>query len=82
MKRLIRTCSQDEFLGQIIEIIYLKSKYNGYRGWVGPKLINGKFRISLPPASYEETNKNHIFYILPEDIYKWVRIIKKNESVE
>ena len=80
MKRLIKTCNQENFLGKIIEIIYPKSKYSGYRGWIGPNLVNGKFRISLPPAIYEDREQNHIFYINPEDIYKWARIIDSKKS--
>lgn len=80
MKRLYRYASEEDFLGQFIEITYLKSRYNGYRGWIGPELIKGKFRITLPPAVYEEREYNHIFYVKPEDIYKWVRIIKVEEG--
>lgn len=82
MKRLIKTCGDEEFLGQFIEIIYPKSRFNGYRGWIGNSLIKGKFRISLPPATYEEREQNYIFYVEPENIYKWVRIVRKNVEEE
>jgi hypothetical protein len=77
--RLIKAFKDEDYFGAVIEIIYPKSKYSGFRGWVGPKFINGKFRISLPPATFEETDNIHIFYVKPEDIYKWVNIIKRAE---
>ena len=77
--RLIKAIRDEDYFGAIIEIIYPKSKYSGFRGWIGPKFVNGKFRVSLPPATYEQTDQNHIFYIKPEDIYKWVNIVKKAE---
>ena len=76
--RLIKSNLKDEdYFGKLIEIIYGKSKYNGFRGWIGPNLINGKFRVTLPPATWEQTNENHIFYIKPENIYKWVNIVER-----
>jgi len=80
MSRLIRAIRDEEYFESFIEIIYPKSKYSGYRGWIGPNLVNEKFRITLPPAIWEQTNENHIFYIKPENIYKWVNIIRKADE--
>jgi len=78
--RLIKAALRDEdYFGAVVEIIYAKSKYNGYRGWIGPHLVNEKFRVTLPPATFEQTNESHIFYIKPKDIYKWVNIIKQKK---
>ena len=77
MKRLKLAIKDEEYFNAIIEVIYPKSKYSGYRGRIGPKFVNGKFRISLPPATWEQTEENHIFYVKPENIYKWVNIIKQ-----
>ena len=79
--RLIKAALRDEdYFGAVVEIIYIKSKYNGYRGWIGPSLVSDKFRITLPPATFEQTEANHIFYIKPKDIYKWVNIIRQNKE--
>lgn len=75
MKRLIENENRDQYLGQIIEIINPKSKYSGFRGWVDKRFFNDKYKISLPPAKYEETDKLHILYVDKDDIYRWVRII-------
>jgi len=78
--RLIKAIRDEDYFGAFIEVIYPKSKYSGYRGWIGPSFVNEKFRITLPPATWEQTNENHIFYIKPENIYKWVNIIRAVEK--
>jgi len=78
--RLKLALRDEDYFGAFIEVIYPKSKYSGYRGWIGPSFVNNKFRITIPPATWEQTNENHIFYIKPEHIYKWVNIIRPAEN--
>jgi len=77
MKRLIakQDAPVDEFLGAPIEIIYPKSKYIGYRGWIDNTYHKDKYRIMLEPQQWENTSRWHKFDIKIDDIYKWVRIL-------
>jgi|BioPla2DNA2_1021312.scaffolds.fasta_scaffold62204_2 hypothetical protein len=77
MKRLIakHDAPIDKFLGAPIEIIYPKSKFIGYRGWIDNVYHDGKYYLMLEPQQWENTSKWHRFNIKITDIYKWVRIL-------
>ena len=83
MKRLVKRSNEeiqqhDDFLGKRVEIVYNKSKFIGFTGYVDEKLRNGdKYRIFLEPQSYEENQEYHVIYVKKDEAFKWFRIINE-----
>lgn len=83
MGRLVKKAQEpiDEFLGAYIEVIYPKSKFIGYRGWIDTKYYKNKYKLMLEPAAWEQKqDRYHIYYVDINNIYKWVRIMPKEEE--
>lgn len=81
MKRLVRKAEdfqQDDFLGRRIEIVYNKSKYFGFLGYVDEKLRSGdKYRVFLEPQNYEENQNYHTVYVNKTEAFKWLRVLEE-----
>lgn len=79
MKRLVKKAEEqeDRFLGSPIEIINVKSKYNGYLGWIDDKYHNEKYKVLIKPM-YERDGKEWLpMYIDYHQIERWVQVISK-----
>ena len=79
MKRLIakKDDPNDQFLGAPIEIIYPKSKYIGFQGWIDEHYHKDQYKLMFEPQAWENTDKWHTIYVNINDIYKWVRILQQ-----
>lgn len=82
MKRLIakKDREDDDYLGAPIEIIYPKSKYIGYRGWIDEHYHKDQYKLMLEPQQWENTSKWHKFNVNINDIWKWVRILPQERE--
>ena len=66
----------DVYLGSPMEIINIKSRYNGYYGYVGDKYYgDNKYKLYIKPK-YEHEGDNWILvYVDYYKIHNWVRIV-------
>lgn len=85
MKRLIKKSEEDykdDYLGKYVEIVYTRSKFFGYRGWVEDRMrTNDKYRIFLEIYNGDEM-KYHIMYVSKYKAYQWLKILDNSESEE
>jgi hypothetical protein len=80
MKRLIEAIENDLFLGSRVEIINNRSKYYSFVGRVDKKYHNNKYRITIPPAQWEQTEHDHVIYVGVDSSYKWIRVMPEEDQ--